>query len=150
MPIVRGRTFVAPSHLSVNTGQERWFYKREEMVFRKYQNVLVEDPDISSQAALVLLIQYYAERSNLNPGNTTGAWHRARAAFIAEHKKTSNEFFCFNCKKQLFEGRKPHAHDGVTVDHIVELKFGGSLTDLNNMRISCGHCNSARSNYGDS
>ena len=76
MPIIRGRTFVAPAHLSVNTGQERWFYKREEMVFRKYQNVLVEEPHISSQAALVLLIQFYAQRDIVAMGMHAENQHR--------------------------------------------------------------------------
>ena len=150
MPIVRGRTFVAPAHLSVRTGQERWFYKREEMVFRKFQNVLVEDPHVSSQAALVLLIQYYAERDYVAKGQTAGVWKRYRGRYIEEYKKTHKEFRCFNCNRQLFENRTFTAPDRVTVDHIVELKFGGSLTDFSNMRIACNKCNSSRSNYGDS
>ena len=120
------------------------------MVFRKYQNVLVEEPHIGSQAALVMLIQFYAQRDIVAMGKTSKVWQKVRRRYIEEYKETHDEFRCFNCNKQLFEDEKPNSFKRVTVDHILELKFGGSMTDFNNMRIACNKCNSTRSNYGDS
>lgn len=152
MPTIRG-SFVAPSY-QVPTHQEeigRW--KREEKTLRRFQNVLVEDPYLDSQAALVLLIKKYItiQESPYQEGHIPSAYQRARASYIKMRLERDGQLLCFQCNHALHnEPYHPKTKRWrVTVDHIVKLSHGGALTDFSNMRLACGNCNSTRDNGWD-
>jgi hypothetical protein len=149
MPTVKG-SFVAPSY-QIPTSQDdiaRW--KREEKTLRRFQNVLMDDPPIDSQAALVLLIKKYVDilQAPYEEGHIPSHYHRVRQKFINLCLKRDGELHCYKCNRTLRDV-KERTHDKVTIDHIIKISHGGKLTDMHNMRLACERCNSSRDNGWD-
>lgn len=62
----------------------------------------------------------------------TGQWRRIRNAYIRRHP------LCEECIRQ---GRVTQA---VIVDHVIEIKDGGSKTDMNNLQSLCRFCHAEK------
>lgn len=146
MAVVGRGTFVAPAHQIPYSEADTARLKREEKTLRRYQNVLIEEPDVSSLASLVLLIRQYMVDDFVPQGQGTsyGVYKKYRRRFIDKCIKDGADLRCYKCNCWLHEAKNNNSHKRLTVDHILELRNGGSLTDINNMRLACEICNSTR------
>lgn len=152
MGIIDGRTFLPPVYQQPSSDSERGRLKREEANLRRFQNVLVTDPHPESQASLVLLLKHYMKLDSNPVGKGIGhsTYQNYRRKFIDICKVEHGELRCYRCKAMLHEAKTTNTHKRLTVDHIIELRNGGSLCDIHNMRLACQRCNSERQSREDS
>ena len=106
--------------------------------------VIVEDPHISSLAALVLLLRGYKMAE-------VAKWLKFREDVLDKFEKKHGKVFCEYCGRddlvrEMPEGVKKSARL-VTIDHVVPLSKGGGKYDRDNLKIACFTCNQKK---GDS
>ena len=116
--------------------------RRSRKEFMKRHEVMVKDPHIQSQAALVLLCDKYTEES-------ISQWLKFKDEYIKEYLKEHDKLECAYCGRDDLvienEGRRQHANLA-TLDHIHPLSKGGSKYDPENIAIACYKCNQEKGN----
>jgi hypothetical protein len=106
------------------------------------QKVAVENPPVTSAAALVLLIKKYLPLDKSI--YTDSRMSRLRNSWLKKQMKTPDEeggLTCAICKRK---GLKPHSSNKkklATLDHIVNILDGGSWNDPSNFQVACVQCN---------
>lgn len=106
------------------------------------QTVLIQNPSVTSPAALSLLAKRYYELdksiySSLRMKKIHSKWKRVQLKF---NKDIKGGLTCAICGKM---GLKDN---DITLDHIVDINKGGSWRDFNNFQVACRPCNNKKSN----
>jgi len=101
--------------------------------------VMVEDPHVGSLAARILL-QGRLRKEELRQ------WFAFRADFLRRKKVEQGDLRCYYCGKVgLVEGVDEFSDVGsdrlATIDHVVPVSKGGSVTDERNLVVACYPCN---------
>lgn len=96
--------------------------------------VLVEDPSVKSQAALVLLLKRLG-REELDK------WFEFRLQFLNSH-----DLVCHYCGKtglkiEVDITKKSELKFLATIDHVVPISKGGAQFDPDNYVVACFNCN---------
>jgi len=110
--------------------------------------VIPDEPHLQSYAAAVLIRnQYMLLDPEANPQINWKIFKRRRRQVLKEHFAKYGKYICAYCKRDdLTNEVKQHDPRRVTIDHIVPLSRGGSLTSKKNMAICCSKCNNDKGN----
>ena len=111
------------------------------------QVVHIADPVVSSPAALALLARHYFVQDKSIYSETRMS--RLRRKWMKLQMKTPDEQGGLTCVLCGRKGLNPYTKDNnnlATVDHIIELKCGGSWNDPENFQVACYNCNTHRNN----
>jgi len=106
--------------------------------------ILVENPDPLSQAAYLLLNDYYASQADYTDGYR--GWLRFRSDLLNRWQTERGELFCHYCGKGPLPIEDPSQKKVATIDHVMPLSKGGPKFDENNLVIACYACNSKKKN----
>jgi len=109
------------------------------------QIVNVDDPSPRSPAALVLLAKKYVSLDKTI--YSEAKMSRIRRRWMREKMKSPDSEGGLTCEICGQKGLNPHSksHKSLaTLDHIIELKDGGSWRDPTNFRVACYFCNVRR------
>lgn len=109
------------------------------------QTVNIQDPSPKSAAALVLLTKKYIALDKTIYSDARMAVVRKR--WMKEQMKTPDSLGGLTCAICGKKGLNPNTKSRktlATLDHIIELKDGGSWRDPSNFRIACYRCNCHR------
>ena len=106
----------------------------------KANNVLVQNPDVQSRAALVLLKRDLRKRVNYEDGYV--GWLRFRWDFLNSILRKGYDLECHYCKKGPLLIDADNNHPMVaTLDHFIPLAKGGGKFDEKNLVVCCYPCN---------
>lgn len=111
------------------------------------QVVHVPDPHISSPASLSLLAKRYYSKDK----TIYSEWrmNRVRRRWFKNLMKTPDELGGLTCAICGRKGLK-HTNYGspqqATLDHIVDIKYGGPWRDPSNFQVACKCCNEGKNN----
>lgn len=105
------------------------------------QRVFIDNPEITSPAALSLLAKKYYELdksiySDRRMKNVVRKWRKIQLKF---NKDSKGGLTCAIC------GQMGLKDDNITLDHIVDIRNGGSWRDFNNFQVACSPCNHKKS-----
>lgn len=115
---------------------------------RAMQQVFIQDPPITSPAALVLLAKQYLslDRSiytHFRMTHVRNAWMREQ---LKTNKDAKGGLTCAICGRIGLNPFAEHKKRQATLDHILELSKGGKWNDPNNFQVACHQCNGLKSN----
>ena len=114
---------------------------------RQYIHVIEpSEPHHQSLAALLLIKnEYMLLDPEANPHISWKIYKRRRSQLIKEHFIQYGKYICIYCKRDdLTTEVKQSDPRRLTIDHIVPLCRGGSLTSKSNMAICCSKCNNEK------
>ncbi len=95
--------------------------------------ILVDNPDIKSHAASVMLKWNYRKIE-------IEQYHEARMKFLLSQKK----LVCACCGRDDLRADIGNKKDVATIDHIVPRSKGGSIMDTANWQVMCKKCNNKK------
>lgn len=109
------------------------------------QHVCTLDPHGTSAAALALLTRHYfiLDKSIYSERRM----QRVRDRWMKEQMKTPDSkggLTCVLCGRKGLNPFTNNTNKLATLDHIIELKHGGSWNDSTNFRVACYQCNQMR------
>jgi len=109
------------------------------------QIVLISEPPISSPAALVILSQKYlsSDKSIYTPKRMYSIKRKWIRTMMKQADKKDG-LICSICGRKGLPPIHPNRNMVATLDHIIELRNGGSWNDPTNFRIACYKCNLKR------
>lgn len=97
--------------------------------------VFVENPNVMSQAALLLLVERLRK-------STLAEWFEFREKYLS-----SRQLVCSFCGKNGLK-KEISSLDELpflaTIDHVVPLSKGGAMYDENNLKVACHSCNNGK------
>lgn len=102
-------------------------------------NVLSEDPDIQSLAALVLLT-----RKLVGKQLSYKHWLRYRKWFLREYCRNHDGIKCEYCGKDSLKMFSRSNDNLATLDHVIPLSKGGARFSSANIVVACYACNSRK------
>lgn len=122
-------------------------YSHSRTVGRRWtsQIVYVQNPQVSSPAALVLLSRMYSAVDK--SFYTTARMHRIRTRWMKSLMKSPDEkggLTCAICGKKGLLPFTSNSGKLATLDHIVSISNGGSWYDTNNFQVACRRCNNGK------
>ena len=137
--------------MSVFPIQDRELYVVNEIKLPQQHNVLVDDPDVQSMAALKKLNAYYKSLGGCSTKklHRQTRLHNSKKKFLAK-AMAAGPLVCFYCNHKLHlqpPGKSRQDRWSATIDHVIPLSKNPTLAfDHANMRIACGDCNSRKGN----
>lgn len=106
------------------------------------------EPHIQSFAALLLIKNEYASLDpEANPAINWKIFKRRKKQMLKKQFAQYGKYICAYCKRDdLTIDIAQSSPRRVTIDHIIPLSRGGSLTSKLNMAICCFSCNNKKGN----
>lgn len=110
------------------------------------QAVHISEPPLSSPAALALLskIYYTKDKSIYSEMRMCRVRKKWMKNLMKDPLNKANGLTCALCGKSGLRPFNQHVNKIATLDHIIELKCGGSWKDPTNFQVACWHCNNAK------
>jgi 5-methylcytosine-specific restriction endonuclease McrA len=117
--------------------------RKRESLSKRLGVSLVENPDIKSPAALMLLNRDLMRQDDTIFNYQT--WLDFRDKYFADIMERDYCVRCAYCCKDLKPDSKD-PKDVATIDHVIPVSKGGAVFLLDNLVSACYHCNQAKGN----